>query len=119
MIPLSPPAAVVMASLTTFRVSPTRYGFTVLIQDTPRLRMVSAIDIFTASPRGFLPDEGFACWPVAEAQKFSSTTTIEPCLLNPALPPPAVRPARPTPPPPSTPLTRFSTPGPTALPDAP
>ena len=66
MITLSPPAAVVMASLTTFRVSPTRYGFTVLIQDTPRLRMVSAMDIFTVSPRGFLPEEGLACWPVAE-----------------------------------------------------
>src|SRR5215467_3820105 len=52
MITLSPPAAVVIASLTTSRVAPTRYGFTVLIQETPRLRMVSAIDIFTWSPRG-------------------------------------------------------------------
>ena len=28
--------------------------------------MVSAIDIRTASPRGFFPDEGLDCWPVAE-----------------------------------------------------
>ena len=28
--------------------------------------MVSAIDIRTPSPRGFFPDEGFDCWPVAD-----------------------------------------------------
>ncbi len=66
MMTFSPPAVVVIASFTVLSMSPTRYGLTTRIHDTPRLRIVSAMDMRTRSPRGFLPVEGLCCWPVAE-----------------------------------------------------